>query len=292
MPLVNATPILQAALRGRYAIGAFNAHNMEFVQGIIRAAEDLSAPVILQVSARAIHYAGLRSMASMVRAAAQEARVPVAMHLDHGDFDLNLKSLVAGFTSLMFDGSALPFAVNVEETRRIVEAAHVMGIPVEGELGHSGGKPNDVVGNASDYTDPDAAERFVTLTGVDSLAVTVGAIPKLLEKRPQLDIERISAIRHATGVPLVLHHSSSIPDDEVREAVAQGICKISVASELNRAFTDALRQAAAKDPDQIDPRPMLGAGRAAISEVVRGKIRLFGSAGKADEVAAGALSAR
>jgi ketose-bisphosphate aldolase len=286
MPLVNAKPVLQAARKGRYAVGAFNAHNLEFVQGILRAAEELKAPVILQLSARAINYAGLRPMSSMVRAAAQEARVPVVMHLDHGDFEMNLRCLVAGFTSLMFDGSALPFAMNVEETHRIAEAAHVMGIPVEGELGHMAGKRDDAAPKPEDFTDPDLAQRFVTLTGVDSLAITVGAIPKLLEKTARLDIDRIRAIHAAAEVPLVLHHASGIPDDELKEAVAHGIAKVAVGTELNGAFTAALRAATARDPDQVDPRPILGAGRTAIAELVKDRIRLFGSAGKAEEAIA------
>lgn len=292
MPLVNATPILQAARQGRYAVGAFNAQNLEFVQGILRAAEELQAPVILQLSARAINYAGLRPMASMVRAAAQEASVPVVMHLDHGDYEMNLRCLVAGFSSLMFDGSALPFAMNVEETHRIAEASHVMGIPLEGELGHSGGKRDATPARPEEFTDPDLAQRFVTLTGVDSLAITVGAVPKLLEKTARLDIDRIRAISAAAGVPLVLHHSSGLPDDEIKEAIAHGIAKIAVGTELNAAFTRALKQAAAKDPEQVDPRPLLGAGRSAIADVVRNKIRLFGSAGKAADASAASLAAK
>lgn len=283
MPLVPATSILQAARAGRYAVGAFNAHNLEFVQGILRAAEELQAPVILQLSARAIHYAGLRTLASMVRAAAQQAQVPVVMHLDQGDYEMNMRCLVAGFTSLMFDGSALPFAMNVEETHRIAEAAHVMGIPIEGDLGHVGGNRQEAPAHPDGFTDPDAAQRFVTLSGVDSLAINVGSIPKMREKTARLDIPRIRALSHATGVPLVLRHSSGLPDDDLRAAIANGVAKVAVGTELNQAFTTALRQAVAKDPDQIDPRPLLGAGRLAIAEVVRTKIRLFGSAGRAHE---------
>lgn len=287
MPLVPATSILAAARAGRYAVGAFNAHNLEFVQGILRAAEELQAPVILQLTARAIHYAGLRTLASMVRAAAQEAQVPVVMHLDQGDFEMNIRCLVAGFTSLMFDGSALPFSMNVEETHRIVEAAHVMGIPIEAELGHPGGRRQLTPGRPDEFTDPDTAQRFVTLSGVDSLAITVGSGPKMLEKTARLDLPRIRALSHATGVPLVLRHSSGLTDDDLRAAISLGVAKVAVGTELNRAFTSALRQAVAKDPEQIDPRPLLGAGRLAIAEVVKAKIRLFGSAGKAHETSAG-----
>ncbi len=292
MPLVPATSVLAAARAGRYAVGAFNAHNLEFVQGILRAAEELQAPVILQLTARAIHYAGLRTLASMVRAAAQQSPVPVVMHLDQGDYEMNMRCLVAGFTSLMFDGSALPFAMNVEESHRVAEAAHVMGIPVEGELGHVGGRRQAAPGAPEDFTDPDAAQRYVTLSGVDSLAVTVGSVPRMREKTARLDIARIRALSHATGVPLVLRHSSGLTDDDLRQAISNGIAKVVVGTELNHAFTGALRQAVERDPEQIDPRPLLGAGRTAIAEVVREKIRLFGSAGKGLEAASQAISGR
>ncbi|HEY9856511.1 MAG TPA: class II fructose-bisphosphate aldolase [Stenomitos sp.] len=292
MPLVPATSILQAARAGRYAVGAFNAHNLEFVQGILRAAEDLEAPVILQLTTRAIHYAGLRPLAAMVRAAAQQSQVPVVMHLDQGDYEMSMRCLVAGFTSIMFNGSALPFSMNVEETHRVAEAAHVMGIPLEGELGHAGGKRQEAPGTPDQFTDPDTAQRFVTLTGVDSLAITVGSVPRMLEKTARLDIARIRALSHATGVPLVLRHSSGIPDEDLRAAITNGVAKIAVGTEINQAFSTALRQAVLKDPDLIDPRPMLGAGRAAIAEVVRAKIRLFGSAGKAHEVPGSPLPSR
>lgn len=292
MPLVPATAVLAPARAGRYAVGAFNAHNLEFVQGILRAAEELQAPVILQLSARAIHYAGLRTLASMVRAAAQQAQVPVVMHLDQGDFEMNMRCLVAGFTSLMYDGSALPFAVNVEETHRVAEAAHVMGIPLEGELGHAGGKRQVGQTDPEAFTDPDTAQRYVTLSGVDSLAITVGSVPRMREQSARLDIPRIRALSHATGVPLVLRHSSGLTDDDLRQAISNGVAKIVVGTALNQAFTAALRQAVAKDPEQIDPRPLLGAGRSAIAEVVRAKIRLFGSAGKAHEAASSAVPTR
>lgn len=290
MPLVNARSILEAARKGRYAIGAFNAQNLEYIQGILLAAEELSAPVILQLSARAINYAGLRPMASIVRAAAQAARVPVVMHLDHGDFEMNLRCLVAGFTSLMFDGSTLPIAMNVEETRRVVEAAHVLDIPVEGELGHPGGKHSDESDLPEDFTDPDLAKRFVALTGVDSLAVSVGNLVNRVQQTIELDVERIRAISQGTGVPVVLHHIRGIPAPQIRSAIMAGVAKINVSTDLNVAFCQAVREAGLKEPELCDPRPLLGAGREAIAEVVRSKIRIFGSEGRAAELLAGALT--
>lgn len=285
MPLVSAMPWLEDAKQRGYAIGAFNAQNLEFVQGILRAAEDLQSPVILQLSARAINYAGLRPMASLVRASAQEAKVPVIMHLDHGDYEMNLRCLVAGFSSLMFDGSRLPLALNAEETRRVVEAAHVMDVPVEGELGHVGGKRVDIPVEPDLFTSPEAAQRFVALTGVDSLAIHIGQQAAGPGRLTKLDAERVQGIAAATGIPLALPHVRGLSDEELKEAINAGIAKISVGTELNEAFTRALRLAASQDPEQADPRPLLAAGRLAVAEVVRRRIQVFGSAGRAQDLA-------
>ena len=280
MPLVSALPWLRDARQKRYAIGAFNAQNLEFVQGILRAAEELRSPVILQLSARAINYAGLRPMASLVRAAAQEAQVPVIMHLDRGDYEMSLRCLVAGFSSLMFDGSRLPMALNAEETRRVVEAAHVMGVPVEGELGHAGGKRADDSDEPTRYTTSEAAQRFVALTGIDSLAIHVGPTASGVDRPGKLDVERIRLISEAAGIPLAIPNAKDLSDQELQEAIAAGVSKITVGMELNLAFTKALRQTASQDPDQVDPRPILGAARSAVAELVRKRIELFGSAGR------------
>jgi fructose-bisphosphate aldolase class II len=282
MPLVTSKEILRAALEGRFAIGAFNANNMEQVQAIVDAAVEERAPVILQVSQGAIRYAGLEFASAMVKAAAAEADVPVVLHLDHGtDFEQNIRCLRAGFTSLMFDGSKKPYEENVAITSRVAHIAHVCGIPVEAELGKvlqsTDGVTEEEVCAA--MTDPDQAKDFVERTGCDSLAVACGSVHAMRVAEAELDIERIKAIRAAIDIPLVLHGSSGVKEESEVEAIQHGIAKINVATMLNQAFTDALRQALAAMPDECDPRKFLLQSRDAVKEVVRQKIRLFGSSG-------------
>lgn len=281
MPLVTSKEILRAALEGHFAVGAFNANNMEQVQAIVDAAVEERAPVILQVSQGAIRYAGLEFAAAMVKAAAAEADVPVVLHLDHGtDFDQNIRCLRAGFTSLMFDGSKRTYEENVAITSRVAHIAHVCGIPVEAELGKvlqsTDGVTEEEVCAA--MTDPDQAKDFVERTGCDALAVACGSVHAMRAAEAELDIERIKMIHAAIrDTPLVLHGSSGVKEESEVEAIQCGIAKINVATMLNQAFTDALRQALAAMPDECDPRKFLLQSRDAVKEVVRHKIRLFGS---------------
>ncbi|MGQ9676615.1 MAG: class II fructose-1,6-bisphosphate aldolase [Chloroflexota bacterium] len=284
MPLVPSKDLLQAAFEGKYAIGAFNAFNLEMVQAIVEAAEEERSPLILQISQGAIKYAGLEQATEMVKVAAQLASVPVVLHLDHGtDFAQVVRCLRAGFTSLMYDGSAKPFDENVAVTRHIVEMGHAVGVSVEAELGRIGGVEDHL--NVSELeatmTDPKEARRFVELTGVDSLAVAVGTVHQMTTRTAQINFERISALREAAGIPLVLHGASGVPDEGVREAVARGICKINIATHLNKAFVEAVGQALAANPGVVDPRKILVRGKEAVKEGVREKIRLFGSNGRA-----------
>lgn len=284
MPLVPSKDLLQAAFEGKYAIGAFNAFNLEMVQAIVEAAEEERSPLILQISQGAIKYAGLEQATEMVKVAAQLASVPVVLHLDHGtDFAQVVRCLRAGFTSLMYDGSAKPFDENVAVTRHIVEMGHAVGVSVEAELGRIGGVEDHL--NVSELeatmTDPKEARRFVELTGVDSLAVAVGTVHQMTTRTAQINFERISALREAAGIPLVLHGASGVPDEGVREAVARGICKINIATHLNKAFVEAVGQALAANPGVVDPRKILVRGKEAVKDGVREKIRLFGSNGRA-----------
>ncbi len=279
MPLVSALPLLQAAREGRYAVGAFNAQNLEFVQGILSAAEALESPVVLQLSSRTIQYGGMATLTAMARAAAQEARVPVALHLDMAGFEMNVRALAAGFTSVMVTGSNQPFSMHVEETHRVVEVAHALQVPVEGELGVRGEAQGDHAIN--NRLDPDLARKFVTLTGIDALAVPPAKMQSRPEAPPHLDRDRLRAIADTCGVPLVLHHASQLSEDELRQAIAAGIAKVAIGTELMIAFTRAVREASVRDPDEIDPRILLAAGRSAIRDLVTSRIRVFGSAGKA-----------
>lgn len=285
MPLVSSKLVLEEALRRRFAIGAFNANNMEQVQAIVEAAQEERAPVILQVSQGAIRYAGLEFAAGLVKIAAQVSDVPVVLHLDHGtDFDQNVRCLRAGFTSLMYDGSKQPYEENVAVTKRVVDIAHLVDIPVEAELG----RVLNVAGNVTQedviaaMTDPDQAKEFVARTGCDSLAVACGSVHAMTAREATLDIDRLRAIHAQVSIPLVLHGSSGVKHDSVVEAIANGIAKVNVATTLNQAFMNGVRRAVAAMPEETDPRKIIGVGRDEVKEAVREKIRLFGSAGTID----------
>ena len=282
MPLVTSKEMLQAALEGHFAVGAFNANNMEQVQAIVQAAVEERAPVILQVSQGAIRYAGLEFATAMVKAAAAEADIPVVLHLDHGtDFDQNVRCLRAGFTSLMFDGSKKPYEENVATTARVAYIAHVCGIPVEAELGQvlqsTDGVSEEQVKAA--MTNPDQAADFVKRTTCDSLAAAVGSVHAMKAAEASLDIERIKAVHAAVPIPLVLHGSSGVKEESEVEAIDYGIAKINVATMLNQAFTNGMRKALADMPKEVDPRKILVVGRDAVKETVRHKMRLFRSSG-------------
>ncbi len=285
MPLVTPTEVYKQAMAQRFAIGAFNVNNMEAVQAIAEAAQEERAPVFIQVSQGAIRYAGLAYAAGLVKIAASQVDVPIILHLDHGtDFEQNVLCLRAGFTSLMYDGSKKPFEENVAVTRRVVEIAHIVGIPVEAELGQvlqsTDGVSEEQVRAA--MTDPDQARLFIELTGADSLAVAIGSVHAMRSAEAELDIDRLKAIRAKVNVPLVLHGSSGVKEDSIREAIEHGICKINVATYLNQAFVQGLRETIEKMPYEPDYRKHLQVAREYVKERVREKIRLFGSNGRID----------
>lgn len=285
MPLVSSKPILEEALRRHFAVGAFNANNMEQVQAIVEVAQEERAPVILQVSQGAIRYAGIEFAAGLVKIAASLVNVPVVLHLDHGtDFDQNVLCLRAGFTSLMYDGSKRPFEENVATTHRVADIAHIVNIPVEAELGqvlNIAGKVTPEQVRAA-MTDPEQAKEFVERSTCDSLAIACGSVHAMTSREATLDVERIRAIHAVVSIPLVLHGSSGVKHESVVEAIANGIAKVNVATTLNQALVEGIRRAAAQFPDETDPRKIVGAGRDAVKEAVREKIRLFGSAGTID----------
>lgn len=285
--LVNNAAILQGAYEGRYAVGAFNANNLEQIQGILTAAEEERSPVILQASQGAIRYVGLDIIAAMVLTFARTATVPVSLHLDHGtSFEQNVRCLRAGFTSLMFDGSILPFEENVDVTRKVVEIAHPVGVSVEGEIGRVGGTEEGLEEEdiAALLTEPEEAERFAKLTSVDALAISVGNVHRMETQSATLDIPRIRAVRELTEKPLVLHGASGVTNASIAKAVRAGICKINVATALNMAFMHGVSTALKASPREIDPRKILRHGREELKEKVKEKIRLFGSSGSAASV--------
>ncbi len=282
--LVTGKEILDHANKHNYAVGAFNVNNMEIVQAIVEAAEEMNAPVILQASQGAIKYAGIEYITALAKVAASKVKVPVAIHLDHGtDFEQIMLCIRHGFTSVMIDGSKYELKKNIEITRKVVEVAHAVGVSVEAELGKIGGTEDDITVDEREatFTDPEEAKIFVDETNVDSLAIAVGTAHGVYKGEPKLDFDRIKAIKDKLGIPLVLHGSSGVPADAIEKAVSLGINKINIDTDLRIAFTQAMKDYHKEHPDNIDPRKVLGPARAAMKEVIKGKIVLFGSAGKA-----------
>lgn len=284
MALVSVNELLLKAEQEGYAVGAFNANNMEIVQAIVQAAERENSPVIMQASQGAINYAGLDFITEMVRLAAISSSVPVALHLDHGtDFDQVVKCIRSGFTSVMYDGSKLPLEENIAMTRKVLDMSRPIGVSVEAELGKIGGTEDNVHVSEKEamYTDPEEARYFVERTGVDSLAIAIGTAHGQYKGEPKLDFERLRKIKSLVSIPIVLHGSSGVPDDSVRKAIELGIRKVNIDTNIREAFVGEMRRVMAEKTDEIDPRKILGPAREAAIAIIREKMRVFGSSGKA-----------
>lgn len=279
MPFVSTREMLKKAQQGKYAVGAFNAENMEMVQAIVAAAEAEHAPVIIQTTPGTLKYADAMIFAGQASRLAAAASVPVALHLDHGNsFELAEYCVRQGYTSVMIDGSLLPFEDNVALSRRVVEMAG--DTPVEAELGTVGGKEDSHEASVS-YTDPAQAEEFVRRTGVYSFAPAIGTAHGVYKSTPKIDLERLSEIAARVDAPLVLHGTSGVPDETVRACIERGICKVNYATDLRITFTNAVKAYIAENPNAFDPKKYLGAARAAVTERVRELIRVCGSNEKA-----------
>lgn len=311
MPLVNTKEMFQKAYDGGYAVGAFNVNDMEIVQGIVDACQELRSPVILQVSGSARKYARHAYLYKMVQAAVEETGLPIALHLDHGSsFELCKDCIDGGFTSVMYDGSHLPYEENVAVTKQVVEYAHARGVTVEAELGQLAGVEDEVSveSDKANYTDPEQVQDFVTRTGCDSLAIAIGTSHGAFKfkpgQKPQLRFDILQEVMdRLPGFPIVLHGASSvmpeyvaiinqyggqmadaigIPEDMLRKAASMAVCKINVDSDLRIALTAGVRKHLAENPTHFDPRQYLGEGRECITAVVKHKIEtVLGSAGKA-----------
>jgi fructose-bisphosphate aldolase class II len=294
------------ARRGSYAIGAFNINNLEVVLAVAEAAAEEKSPAIVAVTPGAIKYGGLPYLSKIVRTAAETSPVPMSLHLDHGeDFETTSKCIGAGFTSVMIDGSHLKFEENIALTKRVVDIARPKGVSVEAELGRLAGVEESTVEEKDAIlTDPKAAKEFVERTGVDALAVAIGTSHGAykFKAEPKLDFDRLKLISKTVSLPLVLHGASSvpawiiekaakygaelagakgIPEENIRKAVSLGIAKINIDTDLRLAFTAAVREVLANSPKEFDPRKILGPAKEAMKQVVKGKMQLFGSAGKA-----------
>ena len=304
--LVTNKDLLLPARQKAYAVGAFNINNLESVLAVAEAAVEEKSPVIVAVTPSAIKYAGLAYLAKIVKTAAELAPVPMSLHLDHGEnFETVSKCVEAGFTSVMIDGSFLKFEENVALTKRVVDFAHQKGVTIEAELGRLAGvEESTVEEKEAVLTDPNAAKEFVEKTGVDALAVAIGTSHGAykFKAEPKLDFERLELIREKVNVPLVLHGASSvpqwiiekavkygaeltgakgIPEEHIKKAISSGIAKINIDTDLRLAFTATIREFLAKSPKEFDPRKILGPAKEAMKEVVKGKMRLFRSSGKA-----------
>ncbi len=305
--LTSLSSVLTKAQRGRYAVGAFNINNLETIQAVFDAAIAEKSPVIVQTSEGAIDYAGMEELAALVHLAAKRTNLPVVFHLDHGkNYDLVIKGIKSGFyTSVMFDGSSLPYKENIRRTKTLVEMAHKKGISVEAELGLIAGKEDfvSVSEHEAAMTQPKQAVDFVIQTGCDALAVAIGTRHGAfkMKKESTLDFERLKQIAEAVSVPLVLHGASGvpariktlctkygceiasakgIPDSQIKKAISLGICKINIDTDLRIAFDAGIRKFLKEKPEVIDPREILKPAKELISKVVGYKMKLFGCSGK------------
>ncbi|OYD07986.1 class II fructose-1,6-bisphosphate aldolase [Paludifilum halophilum] len=284
MSLVPMTEFLPRAKKEGFAVGQFNMNNLEFTQGIAAAAKEEKSPFIFGVSEGAMRYMGLEYVVAMAEIAAKESGVPVALHLDHGSsFEVAMKCIQAGFSSVMFDGSHYPYEENIRLTREVVKAAHAVGVSVEGELGTIGGVEDDVEVDEEDaaLAKPSEAIRFWEETRVDAMAIAVGTAHGMYKGEPKIRFDIIDEVAKQIDAPIVLHGGSGVPDSAIQESIVRGVGKINVNTESQVACTNKVRELLDSKPEMIDPRKYLGPGRDAIKETVIGKMRLFGSSGKA-----------
>ena len=283
MALVTTKQLLLDAQKGGYAVGAFNVENMEMVQAVVAAAEELRSPVIMQTTPSTVKYANLNYFYENVKVAAQESSVPVVIHLDHGNsFELAMQAYRTGYTSIMIDGSHEGFEDNIALTSAVVKACHPGEVPIEAELGKAGGKEDDLDGGEGDpYTNPQEAAEFVERTGIDSLAVAIGTAHGVYKGVPKLDFSRLSEIRKAVSIPLVLHGTSGVPDEDVAECIKRGICKVNYATDLRIAFTKGINQVLKENPDTIDPKKYNAKGREEVRKYVMHKMKICQSIAKA-----------
>lgn len=285
MPLVSMTDMLKKAKEEGYAVGQFNVNNLEFAQAILQAAEQEKSPVILGVSEGAARYmSGFKTIVKMVEGLLEDLKitVPVAIHLDHGSsFEKCKEAIDAGFTSVMIDASHHPFEENIETTSKVVEYAHSKGVSVEAELGTVGGQEDDVIAEGVIYADAKECDELVKRTGIDCLAPALGSVHGPYKGEPNLGFKEMEEIGSLTGVPLVLHGGTGIPTKDIKQSISLGTAKINVNTESQITSANRVREVLAADSEVYDPRKYLGPAREAIKETVIGKIREFGSTGKA-----------
>lgn len=305
MALASGKVVLEKASKGYYAVGAFNFVNMEILKSISAAAAEEKSPALVCCSEGAIKYAGVKTLVAMAEVEAEATGMPLVLHLDHGkEFDVIMQCIRNGFTSVMIDGSHYPLDQNIAVTKRIVEIAHAAGVSVEGELGKLSGIEDNVSSRESILTDPAEAERFVSETGVDYLAIAIGTAhgPKKFKGEPILEIPLVAEIKKRIGIPLVLHGASSVPQEvlqkgiqygakwegskgvpekSIEEAIKGGINKVNVDTDIRMTFLGQMRQTMSEKPESVDLRDIFKPCMSSVKELVRSKMRLLGSSGKA-----------
>ncbi|HCM00013.1 MAG: Fructose-1,6-bisphosphate aldolase, class II [candidate division CPR2 bacterium GW2011_GWC1_41_48] len=282
--LSNNKKILEHAYYHRYAVGGFNAPNLEIAMAIIEAGAKQKSPVIVESSKSEMHHAGAELLAAIVRRAAEKYNIPISIHLDHGDsYETVREAIEAGYTSVHIDGSGLPFEENMNVTKKVVALAHKHGVSVEGEVGKVlTPKFEGEDSNRSDFfTNPEEAQLFYKETKIDSLAISVGTSHGAYKGETKLDLERISRINHLLGIPLVLHGGSMCPEKQLRQAIFNGVAKVNINTELRLAFTNSIREHLEKNPEEHVPYNFLGPAKEEVKKVVDEKLKLFGSCGKA-----------
>ena len=281
MPLVTSKKMLLDAQKGGYAVGAFNVENMEMVKAVIAAAEELNAPVMLQTTPSTVKYGSLETYAAIVAAEAKKATVPVCLHLDHGNsYELAMAAIEAGYSSVMIDGSHESLENNIAITKKVVEDAEKKEIPVEAELGKVGGKEDDLEAEADMNTDPIEEKQFVDRTRVSSLAIAIGTAHGFYAGTPVLDKERVSEIKALVSVPLVLHGASGLSNEEIKECVNRGMCKVNFATELRVAYTDAVKRLLEEKPETFDPKKIGEVGMLAVKELAVNRMKVCGCVNK------------
>lgn len=282
MPFVTSKKMLLDAQNENYAIGAFNVENMEMVMAVIEAAEEMRSPVILQTTPSTVKYASLGLYCANVRAAADKATVPIALHLDHGSsFELAMQALREGYTSIMIDGSHLPLAENAAISKAVVDACRPSEIPVEAELGRVGGKEDDLEGGGGGLTSPAEAAWFVDQTGIDFLAVSIGTAHGIYSGVPNIRVDILREIKKKVSIPLVLHGTSGVADETVRACIQEGICKVNYATDLRIAFSKGVKAVLDENHAVIDPKTYGKKGKESVKLYVADKIAVCGSNGKA-----------
>ena len=281
--LLNMKEILKAANEHNFAVPAFNIGTGQILNGVMDTCEELNAPVILAIHPNELAFQG-ESFIKMCIDRANKSKLPVCIHLDHSDWDPIVKAIRAGFTSVMIDASSLPFEENVAITKKVCELAHPLGVSVEGELGTIGTTDGDTEGGTDSiiYTNPDDAVRFVEETGCDALAIAIGTAHGFYHGTPVLDKERVSEVKKLVSVPLVLHGASGLSEEDVRECVERGMCKVNFATELRAAYTDACKKLLDEKPETFDPKKLGVVGIEAVKEIVKSRMVMCGCDGKAE----------